>query len=73
MAAAAALSRRGVVLRRPPAHDLWAVAVRVGDERVLSICSPQGRRHADRGVARCQNATNGGEQGNQCQPTALKR
>jgi len=37
-------------LRWPPAHDLRAVAVRVGDERGRSIGSLQGRRHADRGV-----------------------
>ena len=52
-------------LGRSPAHHLWAVAVRVGDERGRSIGSLQGRRHADRGVARrC------GQQGAECQATA---
>ena len=73
MAAAAALAKRGVVLRRSPPHDLWAVAVRVGDERVRSIGSLQSRRYADRGVARRHHAANGGQQTDQCQRTALMR
>jgi hypothetical protein len=47
---------RVVVLRRPPAHHLRSAAVRVGDERILPIGSLQGRRYANRGVARRQHA-----------------
>jgi hypothetical protein len=50
-----------LVLRRPPAHHLWAATVRVGDERVLPIGSLQGRRYTDRGVARRQHAACDGQ------------